>query len=1521
MYNPIFVCVFKEVLGMLKRALFLSVFSVFFAILSLQSVFSLPDLYEPDNNYSDAFFISVSGIPQTHNFTSVNDSDYVKFNATAGLVYYIRTANLSDINSADTVITLYSTDGTTQLVEHDDVEDGVVRYSQVAWKASVSGTYFVKIREFSGSVGGVYNISVQEHGYLFPYAISPFSAVNVSKFMLFNFSAGVRCVGGPCLNIRATLDPIEGDSALLQGDDAKPAKVVSGKVDKRLFALLENDLKVPVIIKLRDDDMVDGERAFVESKRKRLLKGAGSKLDSSSFVSREELRNVRKGIIHSKQDEVLDSLESEDGSDFDLKFQYSSVNQLAGDVTEEGLQKLIDDPDVEYVYFDTVVHASLAESVPLINADDVRALVVDSNITGSGQTVCVIDTGISYDHADFGSCSLTSNINDGSCPKVIGGYDFVNSDSDPVDDNGHGSHAAGIVASIDSTYRGVAPGAALVALKALGASGSGDSSDVIAGIDWCVSNSSRLNITVISMSLGDDSRQSAPCVENSMAPAVKAALGQDIFVAAASGNDHYGESGMATSGLSAPACIPNVTSVGSTTKADAMASYTNRGLILDLLAPGDSITATNYGGAHTVKSGTSMATPHVAGAAALVRQYYLEKFDRDITPMNIEHALKFNGIAIPDSGTGLTFTRIDALDAVTSKGDVSTVVGATPFYTISANPSDASCLQSLAVNSSCNITWVVNATGDMTNYEFFVIFETEYAYNTSPRINVSIGNSAPVLNASIPNITWAEDVINSSLVLTLYFIDADNHPLLFSATAVSNVAVSINSTSGVVNFIPEGNFSGVRYVNFTASDGFNTTQSNTVTLNITPVDDAPSFNVSSSVAVISWPQDMFNASLNISSYFWDLEGDDLNFTASGVESISVVINNDSGLVNFTPSTGFVGVRSVVFYAFDPSGLSASSSAFALNVTDVRVPAVSLNYPVGYFNTSSSRVEFNFMVIDNFDTSLLCNLTLDGVYSNSTSAALNGSFSVLSGLVVVDGFHIWNVTCSDDLNNRNTSVSRTFYRDSVSPVVSLLSPSDAVVLVSNSTSFSFNFTDSYSSTASCSLFISGSNRSTNASVQNFSLAQFGPLVLAEGNVSWFVNCTDQSGNSGLSVVRSVRVPREVVNVSGVFVANVSAAVDGTQRSDLNISLLFNTSGSVAVRDYSFNPSDISAVGGNGFAAIGLPVFIDIIADSNISTGLGWVFVKIYYSDSDFNSTLNESTLRLYFLNESSQIWVLEPGSDVSITGNYVYGNVSHLSFFSLGGSAKVSSSSSSSSGGGGGGGGGSTSETPSVSLTVDGGSVSLGLNEVVTVYFEGDAYQFRVITLTGSLVGVRYIPTYQTFYMIEGDSGSVDFDSDGLDDATVSLSDVGGGKATLFFRAVEHEELPAFSVPFPVGGEDKEAEAVNADQGAQLESAGSGVSSGSGLSEDVSLGAGKKDSSETRLVSLESPKNPSFFSSLAGGALLSKVLLGVFVLGIVGVAVFIVLKSYEAEWAAKKRSVVKERREYVAKEVDKDLKQE
>lgn len=278
-------------------------------------------------------------------------------------------------------------------------------------------------------------------------------------------------------------------------------------------------------------------------------------------------------------------------------------NVLAVEVPVTALNGLLLNPHVVGIEFDAEVKASgkgkpapsqPAQQLPW-GVDRVDADL--ANGTGAGVTVCVVDTGIDKDHPD-----LQANI--------MGGRNFVAKGTtvDPAkwdDDNGHGTHVAGTIAAIDNSVGvvGVAPQASLLAAKALNRQGSGYLSDVIAGIDYCVQSGAE----VVSMSLGSNSDVQA------LHDAADAAYAAGVLLVAAAGNDYGGA-------VSYPAAYGSVVAASATDSSDNLASFSNVGPEVELAAPGVSVLSTYKDGGYAALSGTSMATPHVAGAAALAIQ-------------------------------------------------------------------------------------------------------------------------------------------------------------------------------------------------------------------------------------------------------------------------------------------------------------------------------------------------------------------------------------------------------------------------------------------------------------------------------------------------------------------------------------------------------------------------------------------------------------------------------------------------------------------------------------------------------------------------------------------------------------------------------------------------------------------------------------------------------------------------------------------------------------------------------------
>lgn len=241
------------------------------------------------------------------------------------------------------------------------------------------------------------------------------------------------------------------------------------------------------------------------------------------------------------------------------------------------------------------------EEVPW-GVDRIDADLAWSTTKGTGVKVAIVDTGIDMDHPD-----LQANVK-GGYNTLVGTKGKYKDPDDFNDDNGHGSHCAGIVAAVDNDIGviGVAPEAWLYGVKVLDGAGFGYDSDIIEGIQWCIDN----GMQVCSMSFGgyDD--------DQAFHDAIDAGWDAGIVMVAAAGNEGYEDPDLLPAGYSSCMAISAMDS------SDEIASWSNYGSEIELAAPGVSIYSTYKGGRYTTMSGTSMACPHVSGVAALILAVY-----------------------------------------------------------------------------------------------------------------------------------------------------------------------------------------------------------------------------------------------------------------------------------------------------------------------------------------------------------------------------------------------------------------------------------------------------------------------------------------------------------------------------------------------------------------------------------------------------------------------------------------------------------------------------------------------------------------------------------------------------------------------------------------------------------------------------------------------------------------------------------------------------------------------------------
>ncbi len=304
---------------------------------------------------------------------------------------------------------------------------------------------------------------------------------------------------------------------------------------------------------------------------------------------------------------------------------------------------------VKRIWYDTPIRIRLDVAVPSVGGIKAQEL----GFTGKDVVIAVIDTGI-YPHRDF----LVPR------SRIIEWQDFLHQKESPYDDNGHGTHVSGIIAgngfSSRSRYRGMAPEALLVGLKALNEEGGGSISNVITAIEWCIDNQTRLNIKAINMSFGSKAQETYH--HDPLCRATSIAWSKGLVICAAAGNSGPGPMTIDTPGIN-----PRIITVGNvddhqTTdfQDDNLNRNSSRGPTLDnipkpnLLAPGTNITSTWINGNYRSLSGTSMATPMVTGAVALMNQKW-----PDLKPDQIKQMIQSNA---HDLGLGINLQGAGVLD-------------------------------------------------------------------------------------------------------------------------------------------------------------------------------------------------------------------------------------------------------------------------------------------------------------------------------------------------------------------------------------------------------------------------------------------------------------------------------------------------------------------------------------------------------------------------------------------------------------------------------------------------------------------------------------------------------------------------------------------------------------------------------------------------------------------------------------------------------------------------------------------
>lgn len=1025
-------------------------------------------------------------------------------------------------------------------------------------------------------------------------------------------------------------------SALFSPDTCQPGKDM--KIDPFLAVEMEEmpDERIPVLIEMKDRQMPFGIKR-----------------------SRSVAIKSQKTVVTSLKEMQAEKIE-----------QHWIVNVISAKVSPERINDIADRPDVAKVWLDRKIKIDEPVSTPAA-ADYGDGIVSapclwDIGYNGTGVNISILDTGIDGTHPD---------LDDG---KVVAESDFT--DDQTADDlYGHGTHCAGIAAGERNTstgVSGVAPGASLINAKVMNRAGWGHTSWVISGIEWSIEQ----DADILSMSLGDFQRDGTG--RDPLDMAVANAVNAGYVVVIAAGNSGPGECTMGS-----PAVAYGAIAVAASDNSDAIAGFSSRGptgdgrVGIDVAAPGVSIKSANTAGDYTTMSGTSMACPHVAGAAALLLQV-----NSTLTPEDVERALMnaaddidydileqgagrlnvtasyyalTNGTLVDDSQWFVgrvhqgnytkTFTVFNNNDTDVTVNITCSTGDAGDWITLNDTSISVPANANAAFNATMNVTAIPGAG----------------AYDGS--IMVSGGSSNITIPVSVNVVQWVDSG-------TIGYIEGDVDEDAYSVftrgdwvyytldiqTGIANLNLSLdwtnsNSDLDIWLFNPDG---GLTKKSVTPHDA----------PEVISVDNPSTGNWT--VAINAWElttPETYNLTINatgvdigeITEFTANPEDVEryeglilyVNFTNNGAESVTVngtidiyrlseyervwedVLNLSSesvdagGYVNWTlewtasPMLGDYEATAKLYY-----GDKVTEKTVSFNITDTTPPVITgaTANPQSIKADGIESASLNVVATDVGSGVASVTVNLSAIGGSPTQAMDNGSgvWQFTTNTTVVGAFYL-PVNVTDTAGNSNTSANIFLNVTDATP------PSITDINVTSITTHSATITWD-TDECSDSLIRYGTEQGNYTETVHDATDLLNHSIELTGlcwNTTYYfvANSTDQDGNSNESEECSFTTPSNTT-ISINANANETLAVDAINETDtvIDFAASKNVTGSMTVTvtsnasDFMSNPLNRSSGLGASEYAVEKHIRIDVSDSLNdTSNNVTWAEIKIYYTVADLD----------------------------------------------------------------------------------------------------------------------------------------------------------------------------------------------------------------------------------------------------------------------------------------------------------------